>query len=61
MIPDQALQYNAVGRAVRIDLARGAALSRNLGFSPRELRRIQRLVAGHEIELLEASNAYFGE
>lgn len=36
------------------------ALARNLGFSPRELRRIERILAEHEQELLEAWYGYFG-
>jgi hypothetical protein len=36
------------------------ALARNLGFSAVELRRIQRIVAEHEAELLEGWNEYFG-
>ena len=35
------------------------ALARNLGFNPVELRRVQRLVAEHESQLLEAWNEYF--
>ena len=35
------------------------ALARNLGFSAVELRRIQRLVADNEAQLLEAWNEYF--
>ncbi len=35
-------------------------LGRNLGFSPKELRRIQRLVAKHQEEFLEAWHGYFG-
>ena len=35
------------------------ALARNLGFSPVELRRVQRLVAEHEAQFLEAWNEYF--
>jgi hypothetical protein len=36
------------------------ALARNLGFSPNELRRIERILVEHEQELLEAWNDYFG-
>lgn len=36
------------------------ALARNLGFGPSELRRIERMVAQHEQELLEAWDGYFG-
>lgn len=36
------------------------ALARNLGFSATELRRVQRLVEGHEVELPEAWHGYFG-
>ena len=36
------------------------ALARNLGFSPRELRAIQRLIAAHEQALLERWHEYFG-
>ena len=35
------------------------ALAGNLGFSATELRRVQRLVAEHEPQLLEAWNEYF--
>ena len=35
------------------------ALARNLGFDAVELRRIQRLVAENEAQLLEAWNEYF--
>ena len=35
------------------------ALARNLGFTAVELRRVQRLVAGHELQLLEVWNEYF--
>ena len=35
-------------------------LARNLGFSARELRRLQSLVAEHQTALLEAWNGYFG-
>ena len=35
------------------------ALARNLDFSPVELRRIQRLVAEHESQLLEGWNECF--
>lgn len=37
------------------------ALARNLGFNAVELRRIQRLVAEHEPQLVEAWNEYFGK
>jgi hypothetical protein len=33
---------------------------RNLSFSSRELRRIERIIAEHEQELLEAWHDYFG-
>ncbi|MEJ5311026.1 MAG: DUF4160 domain-containing protein [Anaerolineae bacterium] len=36
------------------------ALARNLGFSPFELRRIERLLQGHQRELLEKWHASFG-
>lgn len=36
------------------------ALARNLGFSPHELRRIERLLNEHENKLLEAWNERFG-
>ena len=39
---------------------RPVALARNLGFSATELRRVQRLVEDHEVELLEAWHGYFG-
>jgi len=35
-------------------------LARNLGFSPKELRAIERLVSEHRDILLEAWNDYFG-
>jgi hypothetical protein len=35
-------------------------LARNLGFSPKELRRIQKIVAKHQTELLEAWHGHFG-
>ncbi len=36
------------------------ALSRNLGFRPVELGRIERLVTEHREQLLEAWHGYFG-
>ena len=36
------------------------ALARNLGFSPAELRRVQRILVEHEHELLEAWHDWFG-
>jgi hypothetical protein len=36
------------------------ALARNFGFSPKELRRIERLVRVNQATLLEAWNGYFG-
>jgi hypothetical protein len=35
-------------------------LARNLGFSPRELRRIEQILTEHEQELLEAWDGHFG-
>jgi len=35
------------------------SLAKSLGFSPRELGRIERLVAEHEVECLEAWNGHF--
>ncbi len=35
------------------------ALARNLGFSPKELRTIERIVRAHQQEFLEAWNEYF--
>ena len=35
-------------------------LARNFGFSPAELRRLQKLVIRHQVELLEAWNGHFG-
>ena len=35
-------------------------LARNLGFSPHELRRVQRLLEDHQEKLLEAWNAHLG-
>ena len=37
------------------------SLARNLGFSARELRRIQKLLEAHQAELLEASHGDFGD
>ena len=37
------------------------ALARNLGFSPVELRRIQRIIEEHEGVLLEKWNERFGD
>jgi hypothetical protein len=34
-------------------------LSRNLGFSPRELRAIERIILEHEQQLLEVWNEHF--
>jgi hypothetical protein len=36
------------------------ALARNLGFSPSEINRVQRLVSKHEAELLEAWDEFHG-
>lgn len=36
------------------------ALARNLGHSPKELGRIERLIREHQHELLEEWHAYFG-
>jgi hypothetical protein len=36
------------------------ALARNFGFSPKELRRIQALVARHQLALLEAWHGHLG-
>jgi hypothetical protein len=35
-------------------------LAHNFGFNGNELRRVQSLVKGHQTELLEAWNGYFG-
>ena len=35
-------------------------LARNLGFGASELRRIERIITEHQIELLEAWDGYFG-
>ena len=35
-------------------------LARNLGFSARELRQIEKIIREHQTELLEAWNGYFG-
>ena len=35
-------------------------LARNFGFSPKELRRIQKLVAEHEAAFLEAWHGHLG-
>jgi len=37
------------------------ALARNLGFRPKELGRIERIVAQREKECLEAWHEYFGQ
>jgi hypothetical protein len=37
------------------------SLARNLGFSARELRRIQSLLENHQAELLEAWHGDFGD
>ena len=36
------------------------ALARNLGFDAAELRKIERLVSEHEMELQEAWDGFFG-
>jgi hypothetical protein len=36
-------------------------LARNLGFSPKELRRLQKLVIRHQTAFLEAWHGYFGD
>jgi hypothetical protein len=36
------------------------SLSRNLGFGPRELRAVERLVFENRVALLKAWNDYFG-
>jgi hypothetical protein len=36
-------------------------LARNLGFSPSELRKIERLVQEHQHELLETWNVWFAD
>jgi hypothetical protein len=36
------------------------ALARNLGFAPKELRAIERMVEEHRQEFLDAWNKYFG-
>ena len=35
-------------------------LTRNFGFSPHELRKIENLVVEHRLQLLEAWHGYFG-
>jgi hypothetical protein len=35
-------------------------LARNFGFSPKELRRIQKLVAQHQVEFLEVWHGHLG-
>ena len=35
------------------------SMARNLGFSPKELRRIQRILIEHQVSLLEAWNDNF--
>ena len=39
---------------------RPVELARNLGFSPKELRRIQKLVVEQQMTLLEAWHGHFG-
>jgi len=39
---------------------RPVGLARNLGFSPKELRRIQRLVERHQTAFLEAWHGHLG-
>ncbi len=36
-----------------------AELARNFGFSPKELRRIQKLIVEHQAAFLEAWNGHF--
>jgi hypothetical protein len=36
------------------------ALARNFGFSPKELRRLQKLVIQHQVALLEAWHGHLG-
>ena len=36
------------------------ALAQNLGFSPKELRRIQKVVVQHQMAFLEAWHGHFG-
>jgi hypothetical protein len=36
------------------------SLARNLGFSPKELRRLQKLVIQHQAAFLEAWHGHFG-
>ena len=36
------------------------SLARNLGFGPRELRAVERLVSNNRVALLKAWNEYFG-
>lgn len=36
------------------------SLARNLGFSARELRQVERLVRENQVHLLEVWNGYFG-
>jgi hypothetical protein len=36
------------------------AMDRNIGFRPRELRQVHRIVAEHAPEFLEAWHEYFG-
>ena len=40
---------------------RPVSLARNLGFSARELRRIQSILVDHQAELLEAWHGDFGD
>jgi hypothetical protein len=35
------------------------ALTRNLGYSPRELRKLESLVTEHRLEFMEAWNEFF--
>lgn len=36
------------------------SLARNLGFSGKELRRIQKIITQHQAEFVEAWDGYFG-
>jgi len=36
------------------------ALAYNLGYPPKELRRIESIISEHQQELMEAWNEYFG-
>jgi hypothetical protein len=48
-------------RAQRWDGIYAIVLAANYGFAVRELNELDRLIAEHQTELLEAWNDYFGQ